>query len=143
MFSTLTSKQKRFVEEYLIDLNAAQAAIRAGYSKKSARKIGSENLSKLDIQIELTQRIKERRERSIISADQVIFELVQTINVAGQTVPVMGADGDILYYKTLDPQSHIRACELLGRHLGMWGKAREIEPRPTGEVVIMKNKNQD
>ena len=44
--STLTAKQQRFVEEYLIDLNATQAAVRAGYSRSSARQIGPENLSK-------------------------------------------------------------------------------------------------
>lgn len=45
----LTDKQQRFVAEYLIDLNATQAAIRAGYSEKTARQVGSENLSKPDI----------------------------------------------------------------------------------------------
>ncbi|QYM73370.1 terminase small subunit [Pseudochrobactrum sp. Wa41.01b-1] len=46
---TLTTKQERFVTEYLVDLNATQAAIRAGYSEKTARQTGSENLSKPDI----------------------------------------------------------------------------------------------
>ncbi len=50
MTSQLTDKQQRFVEEYLIDLNATQAAIRAGYSEESARSIGCENLTKPDIQ---------------------------------------------------------------------------------------------
>ena len=45
----MTKKQKRFVEEYLIDLNATQAAIRAGYSPDTAKSIGSENLTKPDI----------------------------------------------------------------------------------------------
>ena len=46
----LTPKQERFVDEYLLDLNATQAAIRAGYSKRSARAIGAENLTKPNIQ---------------------------------------------------------------------------------------------
>jgi phage terminase small subunit len=46
---TLTAKQQRFVDEYLIDLNATKAAIRAGYSEKTARSVGSENLTKPDI----------------------------------------------------------------------------------------------
>lgn len=45
----LTAKQQRFVDEYLIDLNATQAAIRAGYSEKTARSVGSENLTKPDV----------------------------------------------------------------------------------------------
>ncbi|CCQ72407.1 terminase small subunit [Magnetospira sp. QH-2] len=50
MSSNLSPKQQRFVEEYLLDLNATQAAVRAGYSERTARQIGSENLSKPDIQ---------------------------------------------------------------------------------------------
>lgn len=46
----LTAKQQRFVEEYLVDLNATQAAVRAGYSKKTAGAIGGENLEKPEIQ---------------------------------------------------------------------------------------------
>lgn len=46
----LTSKQQRFCDEYLVDLNATQAAIRAGYSKKTAKQIAQQNLTKLDIQ---------------------------------------------------------------------------------------------
>lgn len=54
--TTLTAKQQRFVEEYLIDLNATQAAIRAGYSAETARQIGSENLSKPYIAAAIAER---------------------------------------------------------------------------------------
>jgi phage terminase small subunit len=52
----MTPKQTRFIDEYLIDLNATQAAIRAGYSKKTARQMGTENLSKPYIKVELEKR---------------------------------------------------------------------------------------
>jgi len=73
----LTPKQKAFVEEYLIDLNATQAAIRAGYSKKTARKIGQENLTKPDIQKAIQAAMDERSKRTEVTADRVIKELAK------------------------------------------------------------------
>lgn len=68
----LTPKQQRFVDEYLIDLNATQAAIRAGYSPKTARQIGEQNLSKLDIQQAIEQAKAERSARTKITQDEVL-----------------------------------------------------------------------
>lgn len=73
----LTPKQKRFVEEYLVDLNATQAAIRAGYSQKTARKIGQENLTKPDIQNEIQKAMDKRSERTEITADMVVEQLAK------------------------------------------------------------------
>ncbi|MCK2097529.1 terminase small subunit [Thauera aromatica] len=70
----LTPKQSTFVQEYLIDLNATQAAIRAGYSAKTARQIGEENLSKPDIAAAVAAARKERAERTAVSADRVLLE---------------------------------------------------------------------
>lgn len=72
--ANLTAKQKRFVDEYLVDLNATQAAIRAGYSKKTASSIGDENLRKPDIQEYLQARMSEREERTEITQDMVLQE---------------------------------------------------------------------
>lgn len=71
----LTEKQKAFVEEYLVDLNATQAAIRAGYSQKTARKIGNENLTKPDIQQAIAEAKKERSERTKVNADWLLKRL--------------------------------------------------------------------
>ncbi|MNM44922.1 Terminase small subunit [compost metagenome] len=68
----LTAKQKLFVQEYLIDLNATQAAIRAGYSERTARKIGQENLTKPDIQAAIQEAQNQRAERTEITADMVL-----------------------------------------------------------------------
>lgn len=70
----LTDKQEMFVKEYLIDLNATQAAIRAGYSPKTARKIGNENLTKPDIQAAIEKAMAERSKRTQITADRVLQE---------------------------------------------------------------------
>lgn len=77
VMAKLTPKQKRFVEEYLVDLNATQAAIRAGYSSKTARQIGEQNLSKLDIQTEIQKAMKDRSTRTEITQDRVLQELAK------------------------------------------------------------------
>jgi phage terminase small subunit len=73
----LTPKQAAFVREYLIDLNATQAAIRAGYSAKTAGSIGDENLRKPEIAAAVQRAMAERSKRTEISADQVLRELAK------------------------------------------------------------------
>src|ERR1700687_262671 len=73
----LTQKQRRFCEEYLIDLNATQAAIRAGYSPKCAAVQGHENLIKPYIAAEIAKLRKEQSERTQASADDVIYHLTK------------------------------------------------------------------
>lgn len=75
MSAKLTAKQKRFVDEYLIDLNATQAAIRAGYSAKTARITAAENLSKPNIQEQIQKRQNDRVKRTEITQDRVMQEL--------------------------------------------------------------------
>jgi len=70
----LTAKQQVFVQEYLVDLNATQAAIRAGYSPKSARAYGAENLTKPDIAAALQEAMQKREERTEITQDMVLRE---------------------------------------------------------------------
>lgn len=100
----LTEKQKRFCEEYLIDLNATQAAIRAGYSKKTANRIAAENLSKPDIQLHLQELMRQRSERTGITADFVIEQLS---HIAAADTEITGKE-------------KIKALELLGKHLGLF-----------------------
>lgn len=73
----LTPKQARFIEEYLIDLNATQAAIRAGYSARTAGQIGDENLKKPEIASALEIAMAKRSERTAITADRVLAELAK------------------------------------------------------------------
>lgn len=70
----LTDKAIRFIDEYLVDLNATQAAIRAGYSKKTAYSIGCENLTKPEIQNEISRRQKELQEKTGITTERVLAE---------------------------------------------------------------------
>ncbi len=74
MKKALTDKQKKFVEEYLVDLNATQAAIRAGYKKNTARKTGSENLTKPDIQIAIQKARNKLSCKTEITQERVLAE---------------------------------------------------------------------
>ncbi|MVW80189.1 terminase small subunit [Bordetella sp. 02P26C-1] len=73
----LNNKQRRFVEEYLVDLNATQAAIRAGYSPKTAGQIGDENLKKPQIAAAVQEAQAERSKRTEITQDMVLRELAK------------------------------------------------------------------
>ena len=144
----MTKKQKRFVEEYLIDLNATQAAIRAGYSPDSAKEIGSENLTKPDISKAVDQAIAERSRRTGVNADRVVRELAKIAFVnAGEVVDLdtallmdkisdddmaaiqsvkvktFGEDGVEREVKLADK---LKALELLGKHLGLFKDKVEI-----------------
>lgn len=77
MSEKLTPKQERFIQEYLIDLNATQAAIRAGYSPDAAKDIGCENLAKPNIKNEIDKAIAERSKRTGVNQDRVIEELAK------------------------------------------------------------------
>ncbi|WP_204856409.1 MULTISPECIES: terminase small subunit [unclassified Pseudomonas] len=74
---TLTAKQRRFVDEYLIDLNATQAAIRAGFSPRTARQAGNRLLSNVDIQAATAKRMDARADRVGITQDMVLRELAK------------------------------------------------------------------
>lgn len=73
----MTEKQKRFCDEYLIDLNAKQAAIRAGYSEKTAYSIGAENLKKPELQEYIQKRLAEKEEALIAKQDEVLKTLTR------------------------------------------------------------------
>ena len=99
--ANLTPKQQRFVEEYLIDLNATQAAIRAGYSEKTAYSVGHENLKKPEIQKAIQEAQNKLSERTEITQDMVLQELAKigfsnmldymTITNGGDLVPDFSA----------------------------------------------------
>lgn len=102
----MTDKQKKFCDEYLIDLNATQAAIRAGYSEKTANRIASENLSKLDIQEYIQKRQKEGQERAEITRGDIIDQL--------KSIGFVDLDAD-----NIKAADKIKALELMARMLGL------------------------
>ena len=89
----LTPKQQRFVEEYLVDLNATQAAIRAGYSEKTAQEIGAQNLSKLMVATAIAEAQAARSERTEITQDRVLLEYARIAFSDMRTFAKWGPDG--------------------------------------------------
>lgn len=132
----LTDKQQRFVEEYLIDLNATQAAIRAGYSADTAAVIGCENLIKPNIQFAIAEAQKQRSERTQITQDEVLNRLLENIEIAmGKrkitiTIPSKNADGKMvgsnIEHFVYEPSAANKSLELLGKHLGMFKDGVDI-----------------
>ena len=103
----LTPKQERFVAEYLIDLNATRAALAAGYSEKTARSTGAENLTKPDIVAAVATAQGHRTERTNITQDYVlesIFEAMERCKKAD----------------SFNATGVFKGAELLGKHLGMF-----------------------
>jgi hypothetical protein len=127
----LTHKQTRFVEEYLVDLNATQAAIRAGYSERTARQIASENLSKPDIQQAIAARQQELAERRLWTLDRMVAQAEKHMDIAlsGGFRGVSAANG---------------ALELIGRATGLLSdRAREVPQVPITRVVIVLHEGND
>lgn len=121
----LTDKQKRFCEEYLIDLNATKAAIRAGYSENSAQEIGSQNLSKLMIQDYISELNKKRAEKLKIDQEWVLKRFKDISDRCMTAEPVMIFDGQQWVesgeYK-FDSSGANKATEMIGKHTGFFEK---------------------
>lgn len=110
--SQLSPKQQRFVEEYLIDLNATQAAIRAGYSEKTANEQGCQNLAKLNISTAIKKAMDSRAEKTSITAVKVLAD----IELIKQDAMKLKSDG----VEMINHNAALKACELQGKHLAMW-----------------------
>ena len=106
----MTTKQQLFVDEYLVDLNATQAAIRAGYSEKTARSVGGENLTKPDIAAAIAKAIEARSERTEVTQDRVLEELAVLA-----FAPI--TDERLAQLKISDK---LIALDKLAKHLGMF-----------------------
>lgn len=147
----MTEKQKRFVEEYLIDLNATQAAIRAGYSPKTAEQAASRMLSFVKVQEAIEKALAERSRRTGINQDRVVQELakiafvkitdivnddceiipdadeadlaaIESIKV--KTIPTKSGEAGV--EREVKLSSKLKALELLGKHLGMWNDKLDV-----------------
>ena len=141
----MTNKQKRFCEEYLVDLNATQAAIRAGYSTLTAGAIGAENLKKPQIRACIDKALAEQSKRTGVTADRVVRELAKVAfvnsddvvdfdsvtvksdaskddtaaiaSVRVKTIPTKDGEGIEREIKLADK---LKALELLGKRFGLF-----------------------
>ena len=112
MAVTMTPRQKRFVEEYLVDLNATQAAIRAGYSKRTAEQQGHQLLKKTSVSRAIQTGCVKRAERTKLSQDVVINGLLDEAQLKG---------------KGANHGARVAAWTALGKHLGMFEEKVRIE----------------
>lgn len=117
MKGKLTAKQQAFVQEYLIDLNATQAAIRAGYSKRSAQIIGFENLSKPIIAKAIQASAKERIKRTEIDADWVLEQQVRVFERCMQDEAVTDKEGNETGEYKFEHSGANKALENVGKHV--------------------------
>lgn len=129
----LTAKQKRFCDEYLIDLNATQAAIRAGYSKRSARQIADKNMSKDDIQKYIDGRMAEKEKELIANQDEVLKYLTSVLRGESKSTELVvegtgdGCSEARTVIKEPSEKDRLKAAELLGKRYGLFSEKVELE----------------
>lgn len=122
----LTAKQKRFCDEYLIDLNATQAAIRAGYSRRSARQIADKNMSKADIKAYIDARMAEKESQLIADQDEVLKYLTSVLRGESQSTEIVvegvgeGCSEARAIEKAPSEKDRLKAAELLGKRYGIY-----------------------
>jgi len=156
----LTPKQQRFIEEYLIDLNATQAAIRAGYSPKTAHEQGAQLLAKISIREAIDKAIAERSRRTGITQDRVLRELAKvafvnatdiinmddaairddanrddTAAIAGVKVKRIPTEAGEIIEREVKIYDKIKALELLGKHLGMFTDKLNVSAEMAVKIV--------
>lgn len=146
----LTEKQQLFVDEYLIDLNATQAATRAGYSVKTADQQGSRLLANVKVQQAIAEHMAERSKRTGVNQDRVVLELakiafVKVTDIVDSQCKIKdtASEDDLaciesMKYKESESDtgssverevkiaSKLKALEMLGKHLGMWNDKIDV-----------------
>ena len=122
----MTEKQKRFCDEYLIDLNATQAAIRAGYSKKTAKVIANENLTKPNIKEYIAERMAEKEKELIADQNEVLKYLTSVLRGESLSTEIVvegigeGCSEARTMTKQPSEKDKLKAAELLGKRYGLY-----------------------
>ena len=142
----LTPKQQCFVDEYLIDLNATRAAIRAGYSAKTAEQQGPRLLGNVGVKAAIDAAKEKRAERTNINADRVLNGISRLIDRCEQAEPVYDKEGVPTGEYTFKASEALRGYDLLGRHLGLWNDKLKLQGdaenpiQVAAKVVIVPSK---
>lgn len=135
----LTAKQQRFCDEYLIDLNATQAAIRAGYSEKSARQMATENMTKPSIKEYIEKRMDEKEKKLIANQDEVLKYLTSVLRGESESEEIVIENvGDFTseartMKKAPSEKDRLKAAELLGKRYSLFKDSMKLDVTP---VVI-------
>ena len=133
----MTEKQKHFCIEYLIDLNATQAAIRAGYSKKTAKVIGQENLTKPDIKKYIEQQLKQIKNEKIADVQEVLEYLTAVMRgeQKEQVALLTGEGVQDLVQKDVSAKDRLKAAELIGKRYALFTEKVELQGETTVQIV--------
>jgi len=135
----MTAKQQRFCDEYLIDLNATQAAIRAGYSEKTAKEQGSRMLTNVNVKEYIEERMAEKEKNLIADQDEVLRYLTAVLRgeSSEEMVVVEGLGDGISKATTVTrdvcPKDRLKAAELLGKRYSLFKDSVKLNVTP---VVI-------
>ena len=134
----MNAKQKRFCDEYLIDCNATQAAIRAGYSPKTAKQIGQENLTKPDMKKYIDEQLEQIHSEKTADAQEVL-EYLTAVMRGEHTEQVLKLIGEGVQTVTdidVSARERLKAAELIGKRYGMFKDNVNVDLEP---VVIVND----
>lgn len=134
--TTITEKQKRFADEYLKDLNGKQAAIRSGYSPKTAEVQGSRLLSNAKVQAYIGLKQKKLEERTSVTVEWIIERLKDVYDKSMQAVPVLDHEGNETGEYRFEANAANRSLELLGKHIGMFTDKLQLGGKDGGPIEI-------
>lgn len=133
----LTKKQQRFCDEYLIDMNATQAAIRAGYSKKTAYAMGAENLKKPQIRGLIDEILAKKSKDVVASQDEILAYLTGVVRgeETGMTLVGVGQGAQVVRQEKPTLAERTKAAELLGKRYGLFVDKQEV--KQTGVIQFV------
>ena len=133
----MTAKQKRFCEEYLVDCNATQAAIRTGYSEKTARAIGQRLLTNVDIKKYIDQQLQKLKNEKIADAQEVLEYLTAVMRgEQKEQVPLLVGEGcQELVQKDVSAKDRLKAAELIGKRYALFTEKVELQGETTIQIV--------
>lgn len=140
----MTEKQKRFADEYLIDTNATQAAIRAGYSKKTAYSQGERLLKNVEVQKYIQERMNQLASEKVATADEVVRYLTSVLRgeSQGEEIVVEGLGDGYSEARTMmkapGERDKLKAAELLGKRYGLFKDNVSLEVEPITIINDLK-----
>ena len=134
----MNARQKRFCDEYLLDCNATQAAIRAGYSPKTAKSIGQENLTKPDLKAYIDVQLERLHNEKTADAQEVLEYLTAVMRGqhTEQTLQLVGDGVQTITDIDVSARERLKAAELIGKRYGMFRDNVNVDLEP---VVIVND----
>lgn len=134
----MTEKQKRFCDEYLIDANATQAAIRAGYSERTAYSIGQENLRKPEIKTYIDATLARLQAENVADAQEVMEYLTSVLRGESKSSVLCpcGNGAQKVIEKRPDEKERLKAAELLGKRYGLYTEKVDLDADTSITVCV-------